>query len=116
MDMNLIQEEIFTLIPDAIDIIPSNFDFKNNIGIGIKIGNNIIDKDFCKEIDLEINISSLIEKKIDIQDKAMSLDKILNDYVFKTTLARIVRENVYYSSFYDDENFNVVLMYVIKKY
>ena len=116
MDMNLIQEEIFTLIPDATDIIPSDFDFKNNIGIGIKIGNNIIDKDFCKEIDLEIRITGLIDKKIDIQDKSISLDKILNNYVFKTTLARIVRENVYYSSYYDDENFNVVLMYVIRNY
>lgn len=116
MDINLIQEEIFTLIPDASDIIPSDFDFKNEIGIEIKIGNNITDRDYCKEIDLEIKIVGLEDKKFDIQIKATDLDKIINNYVFKNTLARIVRENVYYSSFYDDEKFNVVLMYAIKSY
>lgn len=116
MDINLIQEEIFTLIPDAADIIPSDFDFKNDIGIEMKIGNNITDRDFCKEIDLEIRITGLIDRKFDIQSKATNLDEVVNNYVFKNTLARIVRENVYYSSFYDDEKFNVVLMYVIKKY
>lgn len=116
MDINLIQEEIFTLIPDAADIIPSDFDFKNDIGIGIKVGDNITDRDYCKEIDLEIRIVGLKDRKIDIQSKATDLDKIINNYRFKNILARIVRENVYYSSFYDDEKFNVVLMYVIKLY
>lgn len=116
MDLNLIQEEFFKLIPDATDQISSDFDFKNNIAIGVKIGNNILEKGYCKEIDLEIRVTSLINKKMEIQERAKCLDKIINNYVFKTIFARIVRENVYYSSFYDDEHFNIVLMYTIKKY
>ncbi|MBS6006883.1 MAG: hypothetical protein KIB43_07960 [Clostridium baratii] len=116
MDINLIQEEMFSLIPDAADIIPSDFDFKNEIGIEIKVGDSITDRDYCKEIDLQIRIVGFKDKKFDIQGKGTDIDKIINGYRFKNTLARIVRENVYYSSYYDDDKFNVVLMYIIRKY
>ncbi|MDU1053440.1 hypothetical protein [Clostridium baratii] len=116
MNINSIQEEMFLLLPDASDTIPSDFDFKNEIGIEIKVGDSITDRDYCKEIDIQIRIVGLKDKKIDIQGKGTDMDKIINGYRFKNTLARIVRENVYYSSYYDDDKFNLVLMYIIRKY
>ncbi|MGL6187063.1 MAG: hypothetical protein ACRC1T_16960 [Clostridium chrysemydis] len=116
MSLNNIQKEIFSIIPSATDIIPVDFDFMNGFAIGVQIGNSITEKDYCEEIDLEIKIVGLIPTKMELQYEASKIDKIINNYVFKNTFARIVRENVYSSSYFDKEKFNIVLMYTIKKY
>lgn len=116
MNLNLIQEEIFTLIPNATDIIPSDFDFKNNLAIEIKVGDTVLGKDYCNDIDLKVTVVGTKIEKFNIQNEAINLDKILNKYIFKDKTAIIFRENVWYSSFYDKDKFNAVLLYSIRKY
>lgn len=117
MNLNLIQEEIFNLIPKATDEVPSDFDFKNNnLAIEIKIGENILGESYCNDIDIKVTVVGLKEEKISIQNEAIDLDKIINKYVFKDKSAIIFRENVWYSSFYDKDKFNAVLLYSIRKY
>lgn len=116
MDINLIQEEVFALIPGATDLLEANFDFTKGNGIEIKIGDSITDKIYCNDIDLEIQVVGLKENKIDLQSQAKRLDLNFNNHVFSLSDARIIRENVWYNSFYDKEKFVVVLMYKIRCY
>ncbi|MDM0458200.1 hypothetical protein [Clostridium perfringens] len=116
MDINKIQEEIFSLIPDALAEIPEDFNFKENLAIEIKIGENIIDNNYSNDIDLEVQVTGLLENKFNVQAHALELNEKLDNYKFINVFARIIHENVWYSSFKDKEKFTSVLMYKIRSY
>lgn len=115
LDLTDIQKKIFLLIPGGVDNISSTFDFtKNPYAVQVRVGDSVSDDVITNDISFEIRICGLTKNKMTIQSKAKDLDLILN----KTTidLYWIVRNNVYYTSYYDVDKFNVVLQYTIKKY
>ncbi|MDS0525459.1 hypothetical protein NNC19_07195 [Clostridium sp. SHJSY1] len=115
MTLNEIQVSLFTLIPEAYDQITSDFDFvKNSYAIEMKIGDSVQDNIINDEITLQIRITGIKENKMLIQNKAFELDKKINDIDFKDCW--IVRDNAYYTSYYDTDKFNSVLQYTIKNY
>lgn len=114
MDLNLIQKKLFKLIPQATDVIDDKFDFKKNIAIELQVGDSISDEIVNNDISLQVRIVGLKKRKIDIQNKAEELDKRLNKTEIENSW--IVRNNVYYSSYYDEDKFNAVLQYTIKEY
>ncbi|MGL4848507.1 MAG: hypothetical protein ACRC28_06205 [Clostridium sp.] len=115
MNLNNIQSEIFKLVPNAYDRLPEDFDFGNDLGIQIDIGESISDKYYCDEISMKVTITGLIENKMEIQSKTLELDKILNKTIINNDLM-IIRENVWLSNYYDKDTFNNVLLYTIKIY
>lgn len=110
-----LEMELSNLIPEATDLLAEDFDFKKNIGIEIKLGEGIIEKNYCNEIDLEVQVIGLFDKKFSIIDKTMEIDKKLNQYSFSNN-AWIIHKNAWYTSFNDNEKFNTVLMYTIRNY
>lgn len=114
LDLTDIQKKLFALIPTGVDTISSTFDYTKGNAVQIRAGDSVSDDIIENDISLEIRICGLAKNKITIQTKATDLDKILN----QTTIEYywIVRNNVYYSSYYDGDKFNVVLQYTIKKY
>ena len=50
MDLNLIQKNLFKLIPQATDVIDDKFDFKKNIAIELQAGDSIREKIVNNEI------------------------------------------------------------------
>lgn len=111
-------KELSLLEPDGVDIIPENFDFKNeNIAKEFNIGESMMDtkNGHCTLISLEVKLVGLKENKIKIINETMQLDKILNNFKF-SNFDWIVREDVWYSDYTDKDKFKIVLMYNIKKY
>lgn len=111
-------KELSNLVPNGVDIIPDDFDFKNgNIAKEFKIGKSMMDTEngHCTLISLEVKLVGLKENKIKIINETMQLDKLLNNFKF-SNLDWIVRENVWYSDYIDKDKFKAVLMYNIKKY
>ena len=110
-----LEMELSNLIPEATDLLPEDFNFKKNIGIEIKLGEGITEKSYCNEIDLEVQVIGMFDKKFSIIDKTMEIDKKLNQYSFSNN-AWIIHKNAWYTSFNDNEKFNTVLMYTIRNY
>ncbi|CUP74402.1 hypothetical protein [Clostridium baratii] len=111
--INEIQKEIFNLVPEAIDEVPADFNFKKDNAIEIKIADNITNKFYLDDITLQIRIVGLKNNKFNIQDIAENLDKKFNKARFIN--CRVVRENAWYTSYYDEDKFNAVLQYLIKR-
>lgn len=107
--------ELSKLIPSATDLIPSDFDYKKNIAIEIKIAEDIQDKNYRNDITLQIRVVGRVDKKYKIINKTMDIDKIVNQRNLLDD-SWIVREDVWYTSYLDDEKFNTVLMYKIRNY
>lgn len=111
-------KELSNLVPDGVDIIPEDFDFNNgNIAKEFKIGESMMDTKnvHCTLISLEIKLVGLQENKIKIINETMQLDELLNNFKFNN-YDWIVREDVWYSDYIDEDKFKTVLMYNIKKY
>lgn len=114
LDLTSIQVKIFQLIPTGVDTISSTFDYTKGNAIQVRVGDSITDETESNDISLEVRICGLTKNKIAIQAKAKDLDKILNQTAIEYYW--IVRNNVYLTSYYDNDKFNVVLQYTIKKY
>lgn len=110
-----INKKIFEVILEGVDIIPSNFDFRaNKYAIEIKIAEQIIDNSYRKDITLQIRIVGVNKNKIDMMDKADEIDVQLSNYVFEGMW--ISRDNAYYTTYIDEDKYNIVLQYTIKNY
>ncbi|WP_338627506.1 hypothetical protein QJR52_06160 [Clostridium baratii] len=109
------EDELSNLIPEATDLIKADFNYKKDIAVEIKLAEEIKDKNYCNDITLQIRLVGILDKKYNIIEKTMDIDKILNQFRFSNN-DWIVRENVWYTSYVDEEKFNTVLMYKIRNY
>ena len=114
-----IADYLFSKYPDAYDPIPADFDFINNpYAIEIKIGESVTDNYYNDAISLQVRVVGLVENKYKIINKALTLLEELNkiDIIIDNYSYRIIKENVPYTSYTDEDKFNVVLMLNIQKY
>ncbi|MBM7836440.1 hypothetical protein [Clostridium sardiniense] len=115
--MEAIQVELFKLFPLALDKIPEDFDFKDNIfAEEIKIGDSFEDKPYCIDIDLQIRIVGHEFNKLKIQSEAKIIDEHLKKYTFKTCQCRIIRKNIFRNEYYDNDKYNTILQYYIRQF
>lgn len=108
-----INKEIFNLIDEAYDKIPSDFDFKKSNAVEIKIAQNMSSNSYRNDITLQVRVVGLEYYKGAVITNADELDKLLNKKRFLN--CRIVRENAWYTSYYDEDKYNIVLQYLIKQ-
>ncbi|WP_195954412.1 hypothetical protein [Clostridium tertium] len=119
IDLEVIQEEIVNLINNEncfLDELPSDFDFKNSIGIIIKIGDSIQDNSYREDVTLELRLVGLKDKKIEIQKLARNFEIMLNKNYFESSNARVVKQNAFYTSYLDEDKLNIVLQFYILNY
>ena len=114
-----IADYLFTKYPDAYDPIPADFDFINNpYAIEIKIGENVTDNYYNDTISLQVRVVGVVDNKYSIISKAYEFLEELNklDIITDNYSYRIIKENVPYTSYTDEDKFNSVLMLNIQKY
>lgn len=126
--MKLLQEEIYKLISidgnnvysdylPSKDVDNNELDYIRNIYItyGLK---NIEDLGYKDSIILELEVISNIENRTSVRDKALELDKLLNDTYIEKCDSKIIRSNVYFMPFNDleDSKALITLSYKILKY
>lgn len=114
-----IADYLFTKYPDAYDPIPADFDFINNpYVIEIKIAESVTDNYYNDTISLQVRVVGVVDNKYSIISKAYELLEELNklDIITDNYSYRIIKENVPYTSYTDEDKFNVVLMLNIIKY
>ena len=105
-----------SLFPDAVDLIPEDFNYKNNdYVIEVNLGDNIKDKIYRDDIYLQIKVVGALHNKFKILEKSQEIDKVLNNYIMKNKFW-IIRENVYNTNFTDKDKYISVLMYTIRNY
>lgn len=117
-----IATEIFSLI-DAYNKIPADFDFiNNNYAIEIKIAESVTDMYYKDDVSLQIRIVGVGEKIVNekanmynIIKKATDILKLLNKKEFNYKY-RIIKENVPFTTYWDEDKFNCVLMLNVQKY
>lgn len=109
--------ELSNLYPNALDIVPEDFDYKKNrYALEFKFGENVEDKTYCEDVDLQIRLVGFKNNKLYILRDSEDIDKKLNKYIFKTCKSRIVRKNIFKNAYYDKDKYNLVLQYYIRKY
>ena len=104
---------------EAYDTIPTDFNFiDNTYAIEFKIAENITDNYYKDDISLQVRVVGLVENKYKIINKALTLLEELNkiDIIIDNYSYRIIKENVPYTSYTDEDKFNAVLMLNIQKY
>ena len=114
-----IADYLFSKYPDAYDPIPADFDFINNpYVIEIKIAESVTDNYYNDTISLQVRVVGVVDNKYFIISKAYELLEELNklDIITDNYSYRIIKENVPYTSYTDEDKFNVVLMLNIQKY
>ena len=114
-----IADYLFTKYPDAYDPIPADFDFINNpYAIEVKIGESVTDNYYNDTISLQVRVVGVVDNKYSIISKAYELLEELNklDIITDNYSYRIIKENVPYTSYTDEDKFNSVLMLNIQKY
>ena len=114
-----IADYLFSKYPDAYDPIPADFDFINNpYVIEIKIAESVTDNYYNDTISLQVRVVGVVDNKYSIISKAYELLEELNktDIITDNYSYRIIKENVPYTSYTDEDKFNVVLMLNIQKY
>lgn len=114
-----IADYLFSKYPDAYDPIPADFDFINNpYVIEIKIAESVTDNYYNDTISLQVRVVGVVDNKYSIISKAYELLEELNklDIITDNYSYRIIKENVPYTSYTDEDKFNVVLMLNIIKY
>ena len=110
---------LFSKYPDAYDPIPADFDFINNpYAIEIKIGESVTDNYYNDTISLQVRVVGVVDNKYSIISKTYELLEELNklDIITDNYNYRIIKENVPYTSYTDEDKFNSVLMLNIQKY
>ena len=114
-----IADYLFSKYPDAYDPIPADFDFINNpYVIELKIAESVTDNYYNDTISLQVRVVGVVDNKYSIISKAYELLEELNklDIITDNYSYRIIKENVPYTSYTDEDKFNVVLMLNIIKY
>ena len=114
-----IADYLFTKYPDAYDPIPADFDFINNpYVIELKIAESVTDNYYNDTISLQVRVVGVVDNKYSIISKAYELLEELNklDIITDNYNYRIIKENVPYTSYTDEDKFNSVLMLNIIKY
>ena len=114
-----IADYLFSKYPDAYDPIPTDFDFINNpYAIEIKIAESVTDNYYNDTISLQVRVVGVVDNKYSIISKAYELLEELNklDIITDNYSYRIIKENVPYTSYTDEDKFNAVLMLNIQKY
>lgn len=104
---------------EAYDTIPTDFNFiDNTYAIELKIAENITDNYYKDDISLQVRVVGLVENKYKIINKSLTLLEELNklDIIIDNYSYRIIKENVPYTSYTDEDKFNSVLMLNIIKY
>lgn len=117
MDLELYYSELSKLFPDGVDIIPQDFKFESGIAKEFKIGESTLElkNAHLEQISLQIRIVGLNENKFEIIKEANNIDKKINNTRFSNE-DWIVREDVWNTNYIDEDKFNFILMYNIKKY
>ena len=114
-----IADYLFSKYPDAYDPIPADFDFINNpYVIELKIAESVTDNYYNDTISLQVRVVGVVDNKYSIISKAYELLEELNklDIITDNYSYRIIKENVPYTSYTDEDKFNSVLMLNIQKY
>lgn len=114
-----IADYLFSKYPDAYDPIPADFDFINNpYVIELKIAESVTDNYYNDTISLQVRVVGVVDNKYSIISKAYELLEELNklDIITDNYNYRIIKENVPYTSYTDEDKFNSVLMLNIQKY
>ena len=126
--MKTLQQEIYKLISiddnnvysdylPSKDVDNNELDYSRNIYITYSI-KNIEDLGYKDSIILELEVISNIENRTSVRDKALELDKLLNDTYIEKCDSKIIRSNVYFMPFNDleDSKALITLSYKILKY
>lgn len=119
IDLEIVQEEVMSLINYEncyLDELPSDFDFKDSIGVVLKIGDSIQDNYYRDDVTLELRIVGNKVRKIEIQRLAKDFEIMFNKHCFKNSNARIVKQNAFYTSYLDEDKINVVLQFYVLNY
>ena len=112
-----IADYLFNKYPEAYDPIPSDFDFVNNdYAIEIRIGDSITDNYYANDIYLQVRVVGVVKNKYKIINKALALLDELDGDRIPNIDYRIIKENIPYTSYLDEDKFNVALMLNIRKY
>ena len=114
-----IADYLYKEYEEAYDTIPTDFNFiDNTYAIEFKIAENITDNYYKDDISLQVRVVGLVENKYKIINKALTLLEELNklDIITDNYSYRIIKENVPYTSYTDEDKFNAVLMLNIQKY
>ena len=114
-----IADYLFSKYPDAYDPIPADFDFINNpYVIELKIAESVTDNYYNDTISLQVRVVGVVDNKYSIISKTYELLEELNklDIITDNYNYRIIKENVPYTSYTDEDKFNSVLMLNIQKY
>lgn len=126
--MELLQEELYKLLSSCsdnvyLDYLPATdendneLDYLNNSYINYSL-KNIEDLAYKDSIILEVEVVSSLSNKIQVQAKAIEIDKLLNKTWIESCNSKIIRSNVYFMPFDDleDKQSLVTLSYKIFKY
>jgi hypothetical protein len=119
IELEILQEEIRDLISNEnyfLDELPSDFNFKNYIGIVAKIADSIQDNYYRNDITLELRLVGDKVKKIEMQRLAKELEVKLNKKYLEISNTRIVKQNIFYISYLDEDKLNIVLQFYIINY
>ena len=115
--IEIIADYLFNKYSEAYDPIPDNFDFINNdYAIEFKMAENVTDIHYANNIYLQVRVVGVVDKKYKIINKALTLLEELDGDRIPNLDYRIIKENVPYTSYLDEDKFNVVLMLNIRKY
>ena len=128
MDLELLQKELYKILSLSssnlyLDYLPTNdesdkeLDYLQNIYCTYAL-KNIEDMVYKDSILLEVEVVSSLMNKIEVQKKAIDIDKLLNNEWIDNCNSKIIRSNIYFMSFDDleDNKALVILNYKIFKY
>lgn len=108
-----IQASIFQLLKSQLSNVcpkvPSDFNFKSKIAIEYKVGEVITNKVYRKDYTLEIQVTGLWDKMLEIQDIAEKIEVLINKRVVSNY--RIIENNPR-TSFNDGDKHTIVLQYL----
>lgn len=108
-----IQASIYKLlksqVSNVLPKIPGDFDFKSKIAIEYKVGEIITDKVYKKDYTLEIQVTGLWDKMLEIQEIAEKIEVLIDKKVVSNY--RIIENNPR-TSFNDGDKHTIVLQYL----
>lgn len=108
-----IQASIFQLLKSQLSNVypkvPTNFDFKSKIAIEYKVGEVVTNKVYRKDYTLEVQVTGLWDKMLEIQEIAEKIEVLINKKVVSNY--RIIENNPR-TSFDDEDKHTIVLQYL----
>lgn len=127
MDLELLQKELYKILStiaktyaDSLplkDINENELNYVRNTYITYSL-KNIEDLGYKDSILLDVEVVSGSLNKLKVQDSAIKTDLLLNRKWIESCNAKLVRSNIYFMPFLDEEEdkFVVTLSYKILKY